>query len=277
MGEGIVHRLVVQGMDALLVDCDGGALKRVEKGFAERASWRSRVSGISDRDLDRTVGEMRARLRISSSLRDVFAADYIIETISERLADKVKLYNQLAVLANELGSNGVPIASNTSVIPIDTLSRVARRNGTMVGIHFMNPADLISSVEVVFPKSIGEATERATRVLLTRLGLSFVVAEDNAGFISNRILMPMINEAVRLLDGSANRPESIDAVFRRSMGHKMGPLETADLIGLDTIKFSLENLASLLESDFYLPAHGLVKLVTDGKLGVKSGSGFYDY
>jgi 3-hydroxyacyl-CoA dehydrogenase len=273
MGEGIVHRLLTHGLHATLIDVDERALQRVTEAFAQRASWRLRNVAVVADDLDRVVTDARGRLVTSSRLSDVEGADYIIETISERLDDKLRLYDQLS----RCDITGVTISSNTSVIPIETLARAAHHVRSTVGIHFMNPADMISSVEVVLPAQASADAVNATQALLSRVEMSFVTAEDKAGFISNRILMPMVNEAVRLLDSSSNSPESIDAVFRRSMGHAMGPLETADLIGLDTIQFSLENLASLLGSDFYLPAQGLTDRVAAGLLGVKSGEGFYVY
>jgi 3-hydroxybutyryl-CoA dehydrogenase len=210
------------------------------------------------------------RIKTSAEIAD---ADLLIEAASENVDLKLQIFREMDAVA----SPGAILASNTSSIPITRLAAVTGRPDAVVGMHFMNPVPLMPLVEVIRGLETSDETAQSVRAAAEAMGKTVAEANDFPGFISNRILVPMINEAVYcLMEGVGDR-ESIDAVMKLGMNHPMGPLELADLIGLDTCLAIMEVLHSGLGDDKYRPCPLLRSYVEAGRLGRKSGRGFYEY
>jgi 3-hydroxybutyryl-CoA dehydrogenase len=269
MGNGIAHVFAQHGFDVALIDVSGEALQRA-------------VSTIS-RNFDRQIGKGAAsqeektaaleRIATHSDLDAASNADLVIEAASEDRDLKFRLFGDLDALA----SDGAVLATNTSSISITEIGGRTRRPDRVVGMHFMNPVPVMKLVEVIRGLSTSDETARSVIAVAERLGKTVAQAHDYPGFVSNRILMPMVNEAIFcLMEGVADE-QSIDTVMKLGMNHPMGPLALADLIGLDTCLSILEVLHSGFGDDKYRPCPLLRKYVAAGKLGRKSGEGFYRY
>jgi 3-hydroxybutyryl-CoA dehydrogenase len=266
MGAGIAQVAAVSGFDVTLTDVAAGQLERammvmqgsltklVEKGRLARADSEAAV----------------LRIRTSAEIAD---ADLLIEAATENVDLKLRIFAEMDAVASE----GAILASNTSSIPITRLAAATGRPQAVVGMHFMNPVPLMPLVEVIRGLETSDETARSVRAAAEAMGKTVAEANDFPGFISNRILVPMINEAVYcLMEGVGDR-ESIDAVMKLGMNHPMGPLELADLIGLDTCLAIMEVLHSGMGDDKYRPCPLLRSYVEAGRLGRKSGRGFYEY
>jgi 3-hydroxybutyryl-CoA dehydrogenase len=199
--------------------------------------------------------------------------DYIIENVVEKWSTKEDVYAKLDTLCPAHCIFG----SNTSAISITRIASITKRAPQVIGIHFMNPVPLKNTVEMVLGVHTSEQTIATTKKLLSRMGQDFIVVKDAPGFVSNRVLMLTINEAIFVVQDQVAEAEDVDRIFRACFEHKMGPLETADLIGLDTILLSLEVLWDSYKDGKYRPAPLLRKMVDAGLLGRKSGEGFYRY
>jgi 3-hydroxybutyryl-CoA dehydrogenase len=204
---------------------------------------------------------------------DLAAADLMVEAVIEDAAVKEDVFRR----ADETLPPEAVLASNTSSIPISTLAAATGRPGKVIGMHFFNPVPVLKLVEVVRGKETSDETAEAITELARELGKTPAVANDFPGFVSNRILMPYINEAVWALHDGVADPEAIDTIAKLGFAHPMGPLALADLIGLDTCVAIMNVLRDGLEDDRYAPCPLLENLVTSGKLGRKSGEGFYIY
>ncbi len=269
MGAGITQVAAVSGYDVVMRDIEDrfvqGGLSRIE----------SRLQRSVDKG-DLAADAMKAILARVHGTLDMAAAakaDLVIEAVPEEPELKKSVLRELDGLA----SPTTLFASNTSSISISDLAAVTRRPGRFVGMHFFNPVPVMKLVEVIRGKATSGETMRIALEVCARMGKTPVEVNDFPGFVSNRVLMPMINEAVfALQDGVATR-EAIDTVMKLGANHPMGPLELADFIGLDTCVNIMEVLHRGLQSEKYAPAPLLRKLVSEGKLGKKSGHGFYDY
>jgi 3-hydroxybutyryl-CoA dehydrogenase len=213
------------------------------------------------------------RIQFTTDLSSVRDVDFLIESATEKWEVKKDLYAQI----DELCAPVCIFASNTSAIPITRIAAVTRRPAQVLGIHFMNPAPLKSVVEVVRGYHTSDGTVEAARNLLQIMGKDCIIVKDAPGFVSNRVLMLMIDEAIYLVHDGVAPPPDIDKLFRTSFGHKMGPLETADLIGLDTVLASIEVLYESFSDSKYRPCPLLRQMVEAGLRGQKSGQGFYTY
>jgi len=266
MGAGIAQVAAVAGFDVTLTDVAAGQLERammvmqgsltklVEKGRLEQADSEAAV----------------LRIRTSAEIAD---ADLLIEAATENVDLKLGIFAEMDAVASE----GAILASNTSSIPITRLAAATGRPQSVVGMHFMNPVPLMPLVEVIRGLETSDATARSVRAAAEAMGKTVAEANDFPGFISNRILVPMINEAVYcLMEGVGDR-ESIDTVMKLGMNHPMGPLQLADLIGLDTCLAIMQVLHDGLGDDKYRPCPLLRTYVEAGRLGRKSGRGFYEY
>jgi len=200
-------------------------------------------------------------------------ADVVIENITENFEAKKKLYSELQGVCREDAIFGV----NTSCIPITKIGELMPKPQNVIGMHLMNPVPLKPFVEIIKGKQTSDETVDRTKALFKSLNKTCIVVNDCAGFVSNRILMVTINEAIRLIQDGIAEPKDVDMICKLGFGHKMGPLATADLIGLDTIMDSLMVLYENYNDPKYEPCPLLRKMVNDGLLGKKSGKGFFDY
>ena len=269
MGNGIAHVCALAGLRVTLVDTDPAAL---ERGVATIGRNLGRQAG-KGRITDSERGRAMALIRPAGSLTGAANADLVIEAVPEVAELKGGIFAELDAAAPPHAI----LASNTSSISITAIGALTGRPGKVIGMHFMNPVPVMRLVEVIRGLRTDDATTEAVMQLSRRLGKTPVEVRDFPGFVSNRVLMPMINEAVfALMEGVADA-ESIDTVMTLGMNHPMGPLALADLIGLDTCLNILEVLHRELGDDRYRPCPLLRQYVAAGWLGRKTGRGFHPY
>ena len=269
MGNGIAQVFAQAGLSVRLVDVAPASLDRARATIEKSLTRFVEKSKLTPADRDATLG----RLSTASSLDVLADADYIVEAIVEQADAKRALFSSLDAVARP----GVILASNTSSISITVLGAVTERPGHVLGMHFMNPVPLMPLVEMVRGKETTAESMRVGSELCARLGKTPVESADSPGFIANRILMPMINEAVYTLMDGVGTAEAIDAVMKLGMNHPMGPLALADLIGLDVCLAIMDVLQEGLRDSKYAACPLLRRMVADGRLGRKSGRGFYAY
>ena len=269
MGNGIAQVFATSGFDVTLVDVKQDLVDRALTTITKNLD---RVAKKMNWPADQVQGIL-GRISGNTSLDVVKTADIVIEAVSEDFAIKKNIFEEL----DRVTPPGAILASNTSSISITGIAAVTRRPGQVIGMHFMNPVPVMPLVEIIRGLATTDATFAMTEDLSKRLGKTPVEVHDYPGFVSNRILMPMIIEAVYcLMEGVATR-ESIDTVMKLGMNHPMGPLALADLIGLDTCLSIMEVLHEGLGDSKYRPCPLLRKMVRAGYLGRKSGRGFYEY
>jgi len=269
MGNGIAQVFAQSGFEVTLVDAAAPALDRaratVEKSLAKFVE----KGKLSVPDRDAALGRLTTAIGVDAAAE----ADYIVEAIFEDAAAKRELFKRL----DQLTRPDVILSSNTSSISITELGAATARPDKVLGMHFMNPVPLMTLVELIRGQATSAESMRIAMELCAKLGKTGVEAADYPGFIANRILMPMINEAIFALMEGVGTPEAIDTVMKLGMNHPMGPLTLADLIGLDVCLAIMNVLHDGLGDPKYRPCPLLRRMVAAGHLGRKSGRGFYTY
>jgi 3-hydroxybutyryl-CoA dehydrogenase len=269
MGAGIAQVAAMNGFSVILNDVKDVFLDRAMERIQKSLSTLVRKERISEEQKNATV----ERIQTTREIKPFDAADFVVEAVIENQDLKLEVFKQL----DEHCRSNVILASNTSSIPITRIAAATKRPSEVIGMHFMNPVPLMKLVEIIQGLATSEETFETTKDLAVKLKKIPVAANDSPGFISNRVLLPMINEAIFALHEGVGTAEAIDSVMKLGMNHPMGPLELADLIGLDTCLSILEVLHEGFGDSKYRPCPLLRKYVDAGYLGRKTGRGFYAY
>jgi 3-hydroxybutyryl-CoA dehydrogenase len=269
MGNGIAHTAAASGFEVTLIDVAETFLDRGMATIATNLQRGVDKGKITAEEKERVLG----RIRATSDVASAADADIVIEAIIENLVAKTQLFEKLDTLTRP----DCILASNTSSISITKIAAATRRPDKVIGMHFMNPVPVMTLVEVIRGIATSDETYRRVEELSKQMGKTAIEVNDYPGFISNRVLMPMINEAIFALFEGVATAESIDGVMKLGMNHPMGPLTLADFIGLDVCLAILRVLQEGFGDPKYRPCPLLVKMVDAGWLGRKSGRGFYDY
>jgi 3-hydroxybutyryl-CoA dehydrogenase len=270
MGVGVAQSLAMAGQRAVLVDISEAILERARTEIFRNLRFQG-LFNKSEKKVD--PKEISGRIEFTTDQKLLSEADFVIENVTEKWEIKKQVYEQI----DSICPPHCVFAANTSAIPITRIASATHRAPQVLGIHFMNPVPLKSTVEVIRGYHTSEQTLETALALLASMGKTGIVVNDSPGFVSNRVLMLTINEAIFLLQEGVASVEDIDTIFRNCFGHKMGPLETADLIGLDTILYSLEVLYEAFNDSKFRPCPLLKKMVDAGLHGRKTGTGFQKY
>ena len=270
IGIGVAQNLAQNNVSVVLIDISDDVLKEAK----ERIRQNIRLYAIYDKN-KRTynIDEVVERITFTTDYQALENASYVVENVTENWDIKQEAYKKI----NSICDSSVVFAANTSCVSITKIGHVVDKPERVIGVHFMNPVPLIDSVEVIKGALTSEETIATTNELLAIIDKKSIVVNDMPGFVSNRLVTFMINEAAYLVQENVSSAADIDSILKDCYGHKMGPLETADLIGVDTILHSMEVLYESFKDSKYRPCPLLYKMTHAGMLGRKSGQGFYKY
>jgi 3-hydroxybutyryl-CoA dehydrogenase len=269
MGNGIAHVSALSGFDTILMDIKDEFVQQGLRTIQKNMDRQVKKEKISQSEMETSM----SRITASTDYNQLSACDLVIEAATENMDIKLNIFKEL----DKVCKPETILASNTSSISINKIATATQRPEKVIGMHFMNPVPVMKLVEIVKGKETDDSITKRITDLSTQMGKIPVECNDSPGFVSNRILMPMINEAIFCLDEGVGTPEAIDAIMKLGMAHPMGPLTLADLIGLDICLSIINVLYSDFGDEKYHPCPLLVKKVADGELGRKTGKGFYEY
>jgi 3-hydroxybutyryl-CoA dehydrogenase len=270
MGNGIAHTFAQSGYSVTLVDVGQEMLDRATQTIANNLARQVKKGTLTEDDQKATLGRIKTSTDLAASVKN---ADFVIEAATERYELKKQIFQTLDTNAPE----SVILATNTSSISVTELAATTKRATHIIGMHFFNPVPVMKLVEVIRGLATTDDVFATVKQLTEALGKTPVEVNDSPGFVSNRILMPMINEAIYTLMEGVAKAEDIDTVMKLGMAHPMGPLQLADFIGLDVCLAIMNVLHEGLGDSKYRPCPLLKKMVAAGRLGKKSGEGFYQY
>ncbi len=271
MGIGVAQTLAQTQHDVILIDINNDILDHA-KGEIYQNIRLSRLFNSSNKS-NKTPEEELSHITFTTDYAQLHDVDFVVENSTEKWSIKKAIYPQL----DDICPPRAVFAANTSCISITRIGSVTQRPDHIVGMHFMNPVPMKPTVEVIRGYHTSEETLNTAKQFLAGMNKDCIVVNDSPGFVSNRVLMLTINEAAFLLHEGVSNAEDVDQIFKKCFGHKMGPLETADLIGLDTILYSIQVLHESFADSKYRPCPLLQKMVDAGLYGRKSGAGFYTY
>ena len=269
MGSGIAHVFAVNGYEVNLIDTSDALLERALSSITDNLGKQVRKEIISRDEVENALKS----INLSTEMDIAADSQLLIEAVFENSEVKKKVFEEL----ERISDREAILATNTSSISITDIASATNRKDKVIGMHFFNPVPAMELVEIIKGESTGEETYQAVRKVVKSLGKTPVEVNDSPGFISNRVLMPMINEAVFALMEGVSSADDIDTVMKLGMNHPMGPLRLADFIGLDVCLNIMEILQNGFNSDKYAPCPLLKEKVESGELGRKTGSGFYKY
>ena len=270
MGGGVAHNLAQTNHHVVLVDISREQLAKTEGEIRRNLRFQSMFSKAAIQESPESV---LARIEFTTDIEALAKASFVVENVTEKWEVKAGVYRAMDAICRP----DAVFAVNTSAICITKVAAATKRADRVVGMHFMNPVPHKNMVEVIRGWHTSEATLETAKAFLAGMGKDCVVVNDSPGFVSNRVLMLTVNEAIYLVQENVAKAEEVDLIFKRCFEHKMGPLETADMIGLDTILYSLDVLYESFNDSKYRPCTLLKKMVDAGLHGRKSGRGFYEY
>jgi 3-hydroxybutyryl-CoA dehydrogenase len=270
MGSGVAQNLAQSQHAVIIIDISDDILDKTKQEIVNNLRFQGMFGKKETVDDPQAVLD---RITFSTNINLLEDMNYIIENVVEKWDIKKDVYSKIDNICHQ----DCIFAANTSAIPITRIASATNRADRVIGIHFMNPVPVKTMAEVIRGYHTSEETIEKTKKLLSTMGKECIVVNDSPGFVSNRVLMLTINEAIFLIQENVAPAEDVDAIFKSCFEHKMGPLETADLIGLDTILYSLEVLYEHFNDSKYRPCPLLKKMVDAGLHGRKNGQGFYNY